>query len=67
MIFHENLQNQMNFKDFSAQDGPENGPKLIQDWPKTVPKLFIFHVEFWLQFWTVLESDLAPFWDPFGL
>ena len=57
----------MNFYDFSAQDGSENDPKLTQDWPKTVPKAIFFHVEFWLQFWTVLGSVLAPFWDSFGL
>ena len=64
--FHENIEKPMEFDDFSAQDGPENGPKLVQDWPKTVPKPLIFHVEFWLQFWTVLGSDLGPFWEPFG-
>ena len=57
----------MNFIDFSAQHGSENDPKLAQDHPKTVPKAIIFHVDFLLQFWTVLGSVLAPFWDPFGL
>ena len=57
----------MNFNDFSAQDGSENDPKLAQDHSKTVPKEIIFHVEFRLQFWSVLASILAPFWDPFGL
>ena len=57
----------MNFHDFSAQDGSENDPKLAQDLSKTVPKAIIFHVDLLLQFWTVLGSVLAPFWDPFGL
>ena len=57
----------MNFHDFSAPDGSENDPKLAQDHSKTVPKAIIFHVDFLLQFWTVLGSVLAPFWDPFGL
>ena len=57
----------MNFNDFSAQDGSENDPKLAQDHSKTVPKAIIFHVDFLLQFWTVLGSVLAPFWDHFGL
>ena len=57
----------MNFHDFSAPDGSENDPKLAQDHSKTVPKAIIFHVYFLLQFWTVLGSVLAPFWDPFGL
>ena len=57
----------MNFNDFSAQDGSENDPKLAQNHSKTVPKAIIFHVEFLLQFWSVLGSVLAPFWDPFGL
>ena len=61
----------MNFNDFSAQDGSENGPKLAQDHSKTVPKEIIFHVEFWLQFWSVLASILAPisepFWTLFGI
>ena len=54
----------MNFNDFSAQDGSENDPKLAQNHSKTVPKAIIFHVEFLLQFWSVLGSVLAPFWDP---
>ena len=54
----------MNFNDFSAQDGSENDPKLAQNHSKTVPKAIIVHVEFLLQFWSVLG---APFWDPFGL
>ena len=57
----------MNFHDFPAQDGSENDLKLAQDRSKTVPEAIFFHVEFWLQFWTVLGSVLAPFWDPFGL
>ena len=57
----------MNFNDFSAQDGSENDLKMIQNQSKTVPKAIIFHVDFLLQFWTVLGSVLAPFWDPFGL
>ena len=57
----------MNFNDFSAQDGSENDPKLAQDHSKTVPKAIIFHVEFLLQFWSVLGSVLAPFGVPFGL
>ena len=57
----------MNVDDFSAQDGSENDPKLAQDHSKTVPKAISFHVDFLLQFWTVLGSVLAPFWDPFGL
>ena len=52
----------MKFNDFSAQDGSENDPKLAQDHSKTVPKAIIFHVEFLLQFWSVLGSVLAPFW-----
>ena len=57
----------MNVNDFSAQDGSENDPKLTQDHSKTVPKAIMFHVEFLLQFGSVLVSVLAPFWDPFGL
>ena len=57
----------MVFHYFSAQDGSDNDPKLAQDRSKTVPEAIFFHVEFWLQFWTVLGSVLAPFWDPFGL
>ena len=57
----------MNFNDFSAQDGSENDLKMTQNQSKTVPKAIIFHVDFLLQFWTVLGSVLAPFWDPFGL
>ena len=57
----------MNFNDFSAQDGPEYDLKMTQNQSKTVPKAIIFHVDFLLQFWTVLGSVLAPFWDPFGL
>ena len=57
----------MNFHDLSAPDGSENDPKLAQDHSKTVPKAIIFHVDFLLQFWTVLGSVLAPFWDPFAL
>ena len=54
----------MEFDYFSAQDGAENDPKLLQDWPKTIPKPLIAHAEFWLQFWIVLGSILAPFWAP---
>ena len=57
----------MKFNDFPTQDGSENDPKMAQDHAKTVPKAIIFHVDFLLQFWTVLGSVLAPFWDPFGL
>ena len=57
----------MNFQDCSAQDGSENDLKMAQNQSKTVPKAIIFHVDFLLQFWTVLGSVLAPFWDPFGL
>ena len=57
----------MNFNDFSAQDGSETAPKLAEDHSKTDPKANIFQVEFMLQFWSVLGSVLAPFWDPFGL
>ena len=57
----------MNFNDFSAQDGSENDPKMAQDQSKTFPKAIILHVDFLLQFWTVLGSVLAPFWSPFGL
>ena len=57
----------MNFDGLSTQDGSENDPKLTQDHSKTVPKAIIFHVDFLLQFWSVLVSVLAPFWDPFGL
>ena len=57
----------MNFHDFSAQDGSENDLKMIQHQSKTVPKAIIFEVDFLFQFWTVLGSVLAPFWDPFGL
>ena len=57
----------MYFDDFSAQDGSENDAKLAQDHPKTVPKANIFHVEFLLQFWSVVGSVLAPFGEPFGL
>ena len=57
----------MNFHCFSAQDGSENDLKMAQDQSKTVPKTIIFHVDFLLQFWTVLGSVLAPFGIPFGL
>ena len=57
----------MNFHYFSAPDGSENDPKLPQDHSKTVPKAIILHVDFLLQFWTVLGSVLAPFREPFGL
>ena len=56
----------MYFDDFSAQDGSENDPKLAQDHPKTVPKANIFHVDFLLQFWSVLGSVLAPFGSLLG-
>ena len=57
----------MDFDDFSTQDGSENDPKLTQDHSKMVPRAIIFHVDFLFEFWTVLGSVLAPFWDPFGL
>ena len=57
----------MNFNDCSAQDRSENGPELAQDHSKTVSKGILFHVEFWLQFCSVLASMLARCWDPFGL
>ena len=57
----------MKFNGFSPQDGSENDPKLTQDHPKTLPKAIIFHVDFLLQFWSVLGSVLAAFWNPFGL
>ena len=57
----------MNFNDLSTQDGSEIDPKLAQNHSKTVPKAIIVHVKSLLQFWSVLGSVLAPFWDPFGL
>ena len=56
----------MVFHYFSAQDGSDNDPKLAQDRSKTVPEAIFFHVEFWLQFWTVLGSVLAHFGIPLG-
>ena len=52
---------------FAAQDRSENDPKLAQGLSKTIPKEITVHVEFLLQFWSVLGFVLAPFWDPFGL
>ena len=57
----------MNFHGFSAQYGSENDLKMSQDQSRTVPKTIICHVDLLLQFWIVLGSVLAPFWDPFGL
>ena len=54
----------MKFNNFRPQDRPQNDPRRTQDGSKRVPKAIIFHVDFLLQFWTVLGSILGPFWPP---
>ena len=63
---HEKLYKQMKKQDFRVQEATQNDPRSPQDGLKTVFFGFFFHFVFCIDFWSLFDAILVPFWRGLG-